>query len=101
MTDFAKRCELEAIKVEALKSLVPDTGSAGAKLDYEHLEKCAARIRALAKPDAERLPNWAKPLMRHVRNYCTTQCSPANPDLLRMLYAWEALTDEQRNEVQP
>jgi hypothetical protein len=59
--------------------------------DYEY---CSGK-----KPDVERLPNWAKPLMRHVRNFCTTHQGAENPDLLRMLHAWEALTDEQKSEV--
>jgi hypothetical protein len=61
--------------------------------DYEY---CSEK-----KPEYESLPEWAKPLMRHVRNFCRTHCGSDNPGLLRMLRAWDALTDEQRKAVEP
>jgi len=108
VTPFAKRCKLEALVTEREGMLAENHHrlQCGNSIAYgdEAFDDLAARMRALAETDAKHLPDWAKPLMRHVRNFCAThhhQGVALAPDLLRILNAWDALTDEQRNEVQP
>jgi hypothetical protein len=100
VTDFAKRCELEALCTERDGMLAcnaaADSGCQVHRYTHDQITALSTRMRALAEPDTERLPDWAKPLMRHVRNFCTTHHGSDNPDLLRMIHAWDALTDEQR-----
>jgi predicted hydrolase (HD superfamily) len=100
MTPFQKQCELEALVTEREAIAVLHRHNP-TESTHEQMLSLAASMRALVEHGSERLPDWAKPLMRHVRNFCTTHQGAENPDLLRMLHAWEALTDEQRNEVQP